>query len=72
MRQHPTPALLYLMVASQGVLGYGLASIFGAIPAELFQGRQFGTIFGTLTLAWHPGGERHPRSRSRSPPGSRG
>src|SRR3972149_6221625 len=39
MRQHPTPTLLYLMVACQGMLGYGLASVFGAIPAELFQGR---------------------------------
>jgi MFS family permease len=29
MREQPTPALLYLMVAAQGVLGYGLASIFG-------------------------------------------
>jgi MFS family permease len=46
----PSPALLYLMVAAQGALGYGLASVFGAIPAELFHGRRFGTIFGTLTL----------------------
>ncbi|OGK75470.1 MAG: MFS transporter [Candidatus Rokubacteria bacterium GWA2_70_23] len=51
MRQHPTPTLLYLMVASQGMLGYGLASVFGAIPAELFQGRHYGTVFGTLGLA---------------------
>ncbi|HEV8676982.1 MAG TPA: MFS transporter [Methylomirabilota bacterium] len=51
MRDHPTPGLLYLMVASQGMLGYGLASVFGPIPAELFQGRHFGTIFGTLNLA---------------------
>ena len=51
MRQHPTPTLLYLMVACQGMLGYGLASVFGAIPAELFQGRHYGTVFGTLGLA---------------------
>ncbi|MBI4635939.1 MAG: MFS transporter [Candidatus Rokubacteria bacterium] len=50
MRSRPTPALLYLMVASQGVLGYGLASVYGAIPAELFQGRHYGLIFGTLSL----------------------
>src|SRR6267142_1149254 len=50
MREQPTPALLYLMVASQGALGYGLASVFGAIPAELFQGKHYGTIFGTLSL----------------------
>jgi MFS family permease len=47
----PTPALVYLMVAAQGLLGYGLASIYGAIPAELFQGQRYGTIFGTLSLA---------------------
>ena len=51
MREHPSPVLLYLMVASQGVLGYGLASVFAAIPAELFQGRHYGAIFGTLSLA---------------------
>lgn len=51
MPGYPTPALLYLMVASQGVLGYGLAAVFGAIPAEIFQGREYGTIFGTLSLA---------------------
>jgi MFS family permease len=48
---YPTPALVYVMVAAQGVLGYGLASVFGPIPLELFQGRHFGTIFGTLNLA---------------------
>ncbi|MBI3637764.1 MAG: MFS transporter, partial [Candidatus Rokubacteria bacterium] len=51
MRAHPSPALLYLMVAFQGVLGYGLASIYGAIPAEIFQGRHYATIFGTLSVA---------------------
>ncbi|MBI4254464.1 MAG: MFS transporter [Candidatus Rokubacteria bacterium] len=51
MREHPSAALLYLMVAAQGVLGYGLASVFGAIPAELFQGRHYGAVFGTLSLA---------------------
>ncbi|HEU5321453.1 MAG TPA: MFS transporter, partial [Methylomirabilota bacterium] len=51
MAQAPTPALLYAMVAAQGLLGYGLASIYGAIPAELFQGRHYGTIFGALGLA---------------------
>jgi MFS family permease len=51
LRAQPTPLLLYLMVAAQGLLGYGLASIYGAIPAELFQGQRYGTIFGTLSLA---------------------
>ncbi len=45
----PNPALLWFMVISQGLLGYGLTSVFGAIPAEIFQGRQYGAIFGTLS-----------------------
>jgi MFS family permease len=60
MRQHPTPLLLYSMVAAQGVFGYGLASVFGAIPAELFQGKHYGTIFGTLSLASIVGGAIGP------------
>jgi MFS family permease len=51
MANHPTPALLYLMVAAQGVLGYGMASVYGAIPAELFQGKHYGSVFGALSLA---------------------
>jgi MFS family permease len=43
--------LVYLMVASQGLLGYSLAAVFGAIPVEIFQGKHYGTIFGTLNLA---------------------
>ncbi|PYM92625.1 MAG: MFS transporter [Candidatus Rokuibacteriota bacterium] len=60
MRQQPTPVLLYSMVVAQGVFGYGLASVFGAIPAELFHGKQYGTIFGTLSLAAIVGGAIGP------------
>src|SRR6266850_2044939 len=60
LRQHPTPVLLYAMVVAQGVFGYGLASVFGAIPAELFQGKHYGTIFGTLSLASIIGGAIGP------------
>jgi MFS family permease len=56
----PTLALLYVMVAAQGVLGYGLTSVIGAIPAEIFQGRHYGTIFGTLMLASIFGGALGP------------
>src|SRR6185437_11194551 len=47
LRATPSPALLYLMVAAQGALGYGLTSVIGAIPAEIFEGKQYGSIFGT-------------------------
>ena len=36
------------MVIAQGFLGYGMTSVVGAIPAEIFQGRHYGGIFGTL------------------------
>ena len=60
MREAPTSALLWLMVISQGALGYGLTSVVGAIPAEIFQGRHYGGIFGTLMLAAIVGGAAGP------------
>jgi len=60
LRHTPTPALLYLMVIAQGMLGYGLTSVVGAIPAEVFQSRHYGTIFGTLMLASIFGGAAGP------------
>jgi MFS family permease len=56
----PTPSLLYLMVVAQGMLGYGLTSVVGAIPAEIFEGRHYGSIFGTLMLAAIGGGAAGP------------
>jgi MFS family permease len=59
--QHaPSAYLLYLMVLAQGLLGYGLTPVFGAIPAEIFQGKHYGTIFGTLMLAAIAGGAVGP------------
>jgi MFS family permease len=43
------------------MLGYGIASVFGAIPAELFPGRRDGTIFGTLNLFSSSGAGVGPR-----------
>ncbi len=60
LREAPTPALLYVMVVSQGLLGYGLTSVVGAIPAEIFQGRHYGAILGTLMLAAIGGGAAGP------------
>jgi len=51
MSAHPTPVLLYAMVAAQGLLGYGMAAVFGAVPAELFAGKHYGAIVGTLSVA---------------------
>jgi MFS family permease len=60
LRHGPTPTLLVLMVVAQGMLGYGLTSVIGAIPAEIFQGPHYGTIFGTLMLAAITGGAAGP------------
>jgi MFS family permease len=60
LRDMPASALLYLMIAVQGMLGYGITSVIGAIPAEIFQGRHYGTIFGTLMLASIAGGAAGP------------
>ena len=56
----PSLTLLYLMVGVQGVLGYGMTSVVGAIPAEIFEGRHFGSIFGTLMLGGIAGGALGP------------
>jgi MFS family permease len=45
------PWLMYLMVGSQGLLGYGIATVYGAMPAELFQGKGYGAIFGMFGVA---------------------
>jgi MFS family permease len=59
--QHtPTMLLVYLMVVVQGFLGYGLTSIMGAVVAEIFQGRSFGTIFGTVMFVALAGGAAGP------------
>ncbi|WP_025897945.1 MFS transporter [Sneathiella glossodoripedis] len=42
--------LLYAMVVAQGGLGYAMAAVFGAMPADLFQGRKYGEIFGVFSM----------------------
>src|SRR5262249_34075905 len=50
--QHaPSLVLVGLVVLSQGFLGYGATSVMGAAAMELFEGKHFGSIYGTLTLA---------------------
>jgi MFS family permease len=60
MRDQPTTLLLYAMVVAQGTLGYGLTSVMGAIPAEIFEGRHYGSIFGTVMLSAILGGAAGP------------
>jgi MFS family permease len=56
----PSQLLLYLMVVSQGFLGYALTSVMGPIVAEIFEGPHYGSIFGTITVALIGGGATGP------------
>ena len=56
----PTLWLVYVMVFAQGFLGYGCTSIMGAVVSEIFQGKSFGTIFGTIMFAALSGGAAGP------------
>ena len=56
----PGIPLLYTMVIAQGALGYGMSSVVGAIPAEIFEGRHYGAIFGTLMVSALAGGAAGP------------
>src|SRR5258706_14056766 len=60
LKYAPTLPLVYLMVFAQGALGYGLTSIMGAVVLEIFQGKQYGSIFGTIMLAALAGGAAGP------------
>ena len=56
----PSLWLIYLMVLTQGALGYGLTSVMGAVVLEIFQGKHYGSIFGSIMLAALAGGAAGP------------
>ena len=60
LKFYPTLLLVYLMILAQGALGYGMTSIMGAVVLEIFQGKQYGSIFGTIMLAALAGGAAGP------------
>jgi MFS family permease len=60
LAEHPTMTLLCVMVVAQGTLGYGVTSVMGAISVEIFAGRHYGSIFGTVMLSAIVGGATGP------------
>jgi MFS family permease len=56
----PSLMLVYVVVLAQGALGYGLTSILGAVVFEIFQGKHYGGIFGSVMLAGLAGGAAGP------------
>jgi MFS family permease len=51
IEDYPSIYLIYAVACTQGILGYGVAPIYSSIAAEIFQGRNFGAIFGSLSVA---------------------
>jgi len=64
LKYSPKLPLVYLMVLTQGALGYGLTSVMGPVVLEIFQGKHYGGIFGTI----HAGGAGGRRRRAVGPP----
>lgn len=60
LQYHPSMALLCVVIFTQGALGYGLTSVFGAVVAEIFEGKHYGVIFGTVMLGAIAGGAAGP------------
>ena len=60
LKYFPVLSLVYLMVLAQGALGYGVTSIMGAVVLEIFQGKSYGSIFGTIMIAALAGGAAGP------------
>jgi MFS family permease len=60
LERAPSSALLYLMVMSQGFLGYAITSVMGPIVAEIFEGPHYASIFGAITVAMIGGGAAGP------------
>ena len=60
MKSAPTLPILYAMFIAQGLLGYGVTAVFGSVAFEIFEGRNYGSIFGALSLAALGGGAAGP------------
>ena len=57
---YPFAWMAYAMVIVQGFLGYGLATVFGTVPFELFAGKRYGVIFGLIAAAASSGAALGP------------
>ncbi len=60
LEHFPSVLLVYVMVLAQGLLGYGSTSVMAAVVVEIFEGRHYGVIFGTVMLAGLAGGAVGP------------
>jgi sugar phosphate permease len=56
----PSQPLLWVMVLSQGLLGYAFTAIMGPAVAEIFEGPHFGAVFSLLMVSLIFGGALGP------------
>jgi MFS family permease len=56
----PSLPLLLVSVAGQGLLGYGLAGLYGVIASDIFAGSRFATVFAVLGLGGNLGAASGP------------
>ncbi len=56
----PSLPLLFVVVAGQGLLGYGLAGLYGVIASDIFAGSRFATVFAVLSLGGNMGAASGP------------
>lgn len=60
LQAQPSWVLMVTMVVTQGLIGQGMVTCFASIPAELFQGKYYGKVFGVLSLFGMTGGAIGP------------
>lgn len=60
MEHAPSLTLLYAMVIAQGFMGYAMTAVMGPIVVEIFEGRHYGAIFGTINVPLMAGGAAGP------------
>lgn len=53
--QTPTTTLVYAAMAAQGLFGYGMSALFGAITTEIFSGRKVASILALVGVAGNLG-----------------
>jgi MFS family permease len=56
----PSQPLLWLMVLSQGLLGYAFTAMMGPVVAEIFEGPHFGSVFSLVMVGLIFGGAVGP------------
>lgn len=55
LEHHPSVFLIFVMVAAQGFFGFALVTVYGSVPADIFQGRHYGVIYGSIAIAGNIG-----------------